>query len=97
MRSIHVEQARNLAIKGEIIDAVGQGIPRKDAAKLAQKEGVKAAKLAKRQAKRIIGPIISSRFGVQHSGTLVGAYAVGFYGEQSLRHLGYLIGSQLCS
>ncbi|KAJ8771813.1 hypothetical protein K2173_026990 [Erythroxylum novogranatense] len=112
MRSAHVEKARNLAIERAIIDALAQGIPGKDAAKLAQKEGVKAAKLATRQAKRIIGPIISSGWDffeaiyyggtmtegfLRGSGTLAGAYAGGFYGEQSLGRLGYLAGSQLGS
>ncbi|KAJ8749564.1 hypothetical protein K2173_026213 [Erythroxylum novogranatense] len=112
MRSAHVEKARHLAIERAIIDAFKQGISGKDVAKLAHKEGVKAAKFAKRQDKRIIGPIISSRWDffediyyggtmiegfLRGSGTLAATNAGGFYGEQSLGRLGYLIGSQLGS
>lgn len=112
IRAAHVERARNLAIERSLLDALGQGLPAKDAAKQAQKEGAKAAKLATRQAKRIIGPIISSGWDffealyyggtitegfLRGSGTLVGAYAGGFLGEQRLGRFGYLIGSHLGS
>ncbi|RHN80857.1 hypothetical protein MtrunA17_Chr1g0192771 [Medicago truncatula] len=60
IRSTHVEKARQRAIESALVDAVSQGMPPTDAAKHAQKESKKAAKLASRQAKRIIGPIISS-------------------------------------
>ncbi|KAJ6974189.1 hypothetical protein NC653_030311 [Populus alba x Populus x berolinensis] len=71
------------------------GMSAQDAAKTAQKEGTKAAKLAKRQAKRIIGPVISSGWDffealyyggtitegfLRGSGTLVGAYAWSWVG-----------------
>uniref|UniRef100_A0A2P2NLR5 Uncharacterized protein n=1 Tax=Rhizophora mucronata TaxID=61149 RepID=A0A2P2NLR5_RHIMU len=112
IRAAHVEKARNLAIERALLDALGQGISAKDAAKQAQKEGAKAAKLATRQAKRIIGPIISSGWDffeaiyyggtltegfLRGSGTLVGAYAGGFLGEQGLGRIGYLVGSHLGS
>ncbi|KAF2324017.1 hypothetical protein GH714_006175 [Hevea brasiliensis] len=112
IRSAHVEKARNLAIERALLDALGQGISAKDAAKQAQKEGAKAAKLATRQAKRIIGPIISSGWDffealyyggtitegfLRGSGTLFGAYAGGFLGEARLGRFGYLVGSHLGS
>ncbi|GAV85567.1 hypothetical protein CFOL_v3_29003 [Cephalotus follicularis] len=112
IRSAHVERARHLAIETALVDALSQGLPAKDAAKQAQKEGVKAAKLATRQAKRIIGPIVSSGWDffeaiyyggtitegfLRGSGTLFGAYAGGFGGEQRLGRLGYLVGSHLGS
>ncbi|KAJ6380380.1 hypothetical protein OIU76_016948 [Salix suchowensis] len=112
IRSAHVERARNLAVERSLLDAMGQGMPAQDAAKAAQKEGTKAAKLAKRQAKRIIGPVISSGWDffeslyyggtiaegfLRGSGTLVGAYAGGFLGDERLGRVGYLVGSHLGS
>ncbi|XP_021283469.1 uncharacterized protein LOC110415980 [Herrania umbratica] len=112
IRSAHVERARNVAIEMAIEDAVSQGMSAKDAAKLAQIEGKKAAKLATRQAKRIIGPIISSGWDffeaiyyggtiaegfLRGTGTLFGAYGGGFLGEQRLGRVGYLVGSHLGS
>ncbi|KAL3515958.1 hypothetical protein ACH5RR_022860 [Cinchona calisaya] len=112
VRSLHVETARNQAIETALADALSQGLTAKDAAKQAQNEGSKAAKLATRQAKRIIGPIISSGwdffealyFGgtmtegfLRGTGTLVGTYSVGFIGEQRFGRFGYLLGSHLGS
>ncbi|KAK6119047.1 hypothetical protein DH2020_047212 [Rehmannia glutinosa] len=112
IRSLHVESRRNKAIETALADAVAQGMTAQDAAKVAQKEGAKAAKLATRKAKRIIGPIISSGwdffeaiyFGgtitegfLRGTGTLFGTYSVGFIGEQRFGRFGYLVGSQLGS
>lgn len=112
IRSSHVERARHKAIEAAIIDAMSQGMDPKDAALQAQQEGKKAAKLATRKAKRIIGPIISSGwdffeaiyFGgtmtegfLRGTGTLIGTYAIGFHGEQRLGRVGYLVGSHLGS
>jgi hypothetical protein len=111
-RAAHVEKARSLAIQTALFDAISQGMAANDAAKHAQKEGAKAAKLATRKAKRIIGPIVSSAwdffeaiyFGgtmtegfLRGTGTLFGTYAVGFLGEQRFGRFGYLVGSQLGS
>nr|CAN65139.1 hypothetical protein VITISV_020492 [Vitis vinifera] len=112
IRAVHVEKARHHAIEGALSDALTQGLNAKDAAKHAQKEGAKAAKLATRQAKRIIGPIISSGWDffeaiyyggtltegfLRGTGTLFGAYTGGFLGEQRLGRFGYLVGSHLGS
>ncbi|KAI3916308.1 hypothetical protein MKW98_004749 [Papaver atlanticum] len=112
IRSKHVEGARFKAIETALADALSQGLDATTAAKLAEKEGKKAAKLASQKAKRIIGPIISSGWDffeaiyyggtvtegfLRGSGTLVGAYAGGFLGEQRLGKLGYLAGSHLGS
>lgn len=112
IRSFHVEKERNKAIEVAVADAISQGMTAKDAAKHAQKEGAKAAKLATRKAKRIVGPIISSGwdffealyFGgtmtegfLRGTGTLFGTYYMGFIGEQSLGRFGYLVGSHLGS
>ncbi|KAJ6306006.1 hypothetical protein OIU78_021354 [Salix suchowensis] len=112
IRSSHVERARNLAIEHSLLDTIGQGMSAQDAAKTAQKEGAKAAKLAKQQTKRIVGPVISSGWDffealyyggtvtegfLRGSGTLVGAYAGGFLGEERLGRVGYLVGSHLGS
>ncbi|KAK7278012.1 hypothetical protein RJT34_23033 [Clitoria ternatea] len=112
IRSSHAERARGRAIETALVDAVTQGMPASDAAKLAQKEGKKAAKLASRQAKRIIGPIISSGWDffeaiyyggtltegfLRGTGTLFGTYAGGFLGEERLGRIGYLVGSHMGS
>ncbi|KAJ4833580.1 hypothetical protein Tsubulata_025038 [Turnera subulata] len=112
IRASHVEKARNVAIERGLLDALGQGLSPQDAAKQAQKEGAKAAKLATRQAKRIVGPIISSGWDffealyyggtvtegfLRGGGTLVGAYTGAYAGELSLGRVGYLLGSHLGS
>lgn len=112
IRAAHVEKARHLAIETALVDALSQGMSATDAANQAQKEGAKAAKLVSRQAKRIIGPIISSGWDffeaiyyggtitegfLRGTGTLFGAYAGGFHGEQRLGKFGYLVGSHLGS
>lgn len=112
VRSLHVESRRNAAIETALADAIAQGMAAKDAAILAQKEGAKAAKLATRKVKRIIGPIISSGwdffeamyFGgtitegfLRGTGTLFGTYYVGFIGEDRFGRFGYLVGSHLGS
>ncbi|EPS73136.1 hypothetical protein M569_01620, partial [Genlisea aurea] len=112
IRSIHVEDRRNRAIEIALQDALSQGMNPRDASRSAQKEGAKAAKLAKRKVKRIVGPIISSGwdffeaiyFGgtmaegfLRGAGTLFGTYCVGFIGEERFGRFGYLIGSHLGS
>ncbi|KAL3843537.1 hypothetical protein ACJIZ3_000940 [Penstemon smallii] len=112
VRTVHVESRRNQAIETALADAVAQGMTAKDAAKFAQKEGAKEAKLATQKAKRIIGPIISSGWDffeaiyyggtvtegfLRGTGTLLGTYAVGFIGEQRFGRFGYLVGSHLGS
>ncbi|KAH9755523.1 hypothetical protein KPL71_015809 [Citrus sinensis] len=112
IRAAHVERARNVAIEKAVADALSQGLSSNDAAKQAQKEGAKAAKLAKQQAKRIIGPIIAAGWDffeaiyyggtvtegfIRGTGTLFGAYAGGFLGEERLGRFGYLVGSHLGS
>ncbi|XP_027352146.1 uncharacterized protein LOC113862992 isoform X1 [Abrus precatorius] len=112
IRAAHVEGARHDAIQSALVDAVKQGMSPTDSSKYAQKEGEKAAKLASRKAKRIIGPIISSGWDffeavyyggtltegfLRGSGTLFGTYAGGFLGEQRLGRFGYLVGSHMGS
>lgn len=112
IRAAHVEGTRHKAIEKALVDALSQGLTPQEAAKMAQIEGIKAAKLATRKAKRIIGPIISSGwdffeavyFGgtvtegfLRGTGTLFGTYAVGFLGEKKFGRFGYLIGSELGS
>lgn len=112
IRSSHVERARHKAIEASLVDALSQGLSAKDAALQAQQEGKKAAKLATRQAKRIIGPVISSGWDffeavyyggtmseglLRGTGTLFGTYAIGFLGEQKFGRVGYLLGSHLGS
>ncbi|XP_037430623.1 uncharacterized protein LOC119296329 [Triticum dicoccoides] len=112
LRSAHMENVRQRAIEKALADAVIEGLSPAEAAKQAQKVGAKATKVAARQAKRILGPIISSGwdffeamyFGgsmtegfLRGTGTLFGTYAGGFHGEERLGKLGYLVGSQLGS
>ncbi|XP_006649963.1 uncharacterized protein LOC102722941 [Oryza brachyantha] len=112
LRTAHMERVRQRAIEKALADAVTEGLSPADAAKQAQKVGAKAAKVAARQAKRILGPIISSGwdffeamyFGgsmtegfLRGIGTLFGTYAGGFHGEERLGKLGYLAGSHLGS
>lgn len=112
IRTVHVEVARNKAIEASLAEAISQGLEAKAAAKQAQKDGAKAAKLATRKAKRIIGPIISSGWdffeamyyggtiteGVfRATGTLFGTYAIGYVGEERFGRFGYLVGSQFGS
>ncbi|XP_024029141.1 uncharacterized protein LOC21389152 isoform X1 [Morus notabilis] len=112
IRSAHVERARHRAIESVLVDSLSQGMSAADAAKHAQKEGAKAAKLATRKAKRIIGPIISSGWDffealyyggtktegfLRGTGTLFGTYTIGFLGERRFGRFGYLVGSHLGS
>ncbi|XP_057439050.1 uncharacterized protein LOC130730919 isoform X2 [Lotus japonicus] len=112
IRAAHVEGARHAAIQSALADAASQGMSPADSEKRAQKEGAKAAKLASRKAKRIVGPITSSGWDffeavyyggtytegfLRGTGTLFGTYGGGFFGEQRLGRFGYLVGSQLGS
>lgn len=112
IRSAHVEKVRQRATEMALAEALKMGLTASEAAKQGQKAGLKAAKLATRQAKRILGPLLSSGWDffeaiyyggtmteafLRGAGTLVGAYAGGFHGEQSLGKLGYLGGSHLGS
>ncbi|KAG0468509.1 hypothetical protein HPP92_017837 [Vanilla planifolia] len=112
IRSAHVERVRQRAIEAALNEAVQVGLNTNAARKQAQKVGTKAAKLASRKAKRIVGPIISSGWDffeaiyyggsitegfLRGSGTLFGTYIGGYRGEQRLGRLGYLAGSHLGS
>ncbi|XP_048571251.1 uncharacterized protein LOC125551906 [Triticum urartu] len=112
LRSAHIETVRQRALEKALADALTEGLSPAEAAKQAQKIGAKATKVAARQAKRILGPIISCGwdffeamyFGgsmtegfLRGMGTLFGTYAGGFHGEERLGKLGYLVGSQLGS
>lgn len=112
LRAAHVESTRQKAIENALNEALSGGLSVSAATKQAQKEGAKAAKLASRQAKRTIGPIMSSGWDffealyyggsiiegcMRGAGTLFGAYIGGFQGEQRLGRFGYLSGSQLGS
>ncbi|XP_072959325.1 uncharacterized protein [Typha angustifolia] len=112
IRNAHVERVRQQATEKSLTEALTGGLSASDAAKKAQKDGAKAAKLASRQAKRIVGPIISSGWDffeaiyyggsmtegfLRGTGTLCGTYAGGFHGEQRLGRFGYLVGSHLGS
>lgn len=112
IRSTHVENVRQRATELSLDEALQQGLSTSAAAKQAQKAGAKAAKLASRQAKQILGPIISSAWDffeaiyyegtltegfLRGSGTLFGTYIGGFHGEQRLGRFGYFAGSHLGS
>lgn len=93
-------------MEASLADAISQGMEAKAAAKQAQKDGAKAAKMATRKAKRIIGPIISSGWDffeaiyyggtvtegfLRGTGTLFGTYFVGYLGEERYGRFGYLV------
>ncbi|KAK7284426.1 hypothetical protein RJT34_19172 [Clitoria ternatea] len=112
IRAAHVEGARHDAMRRALADGVKQGMSPSNSAKYAKKKGDKAAKLASRKAKRVMGPIISCGWdffeAVYYGGTLTegflrgtstlfGTYAGGFFGEQKLGRFGYLLGSHMGS
>ncbi|KAK1373261.1 Mediator of RNA polymerase II transcription subunit like [Heracleum sosnowskyi] len=112
IRADHVELVRHNSFKNALVDAASQGMSGKEAKKRAQEEGARAAKIAARNANRILGPIISSGWDffeaiyyggtmtegfLRGGGTLVGTYAVAFLGERRFGRFGYLIGSLLGS
>ncbi|PKU85274.1 uncharacterized protein LOC110099474 [Dendrobium catenatum] len=112
IRSVHVENVRQRATEFALNEALQEGLSTNAAAKQAKKVGAKAAKVASRQTKRIVGPIISSGWDffeaiyyggtmtegfLRGSGTLFGTYIGGFHGEQLLGRLGYFAGSHLGS
>ncbi|KAI7756445.1 hypothetical protein M8C21_013473, partial [Ambrosia artemisiifolia] len=97
IRTMHVEVARNKAIEASLADAISQGMEPTAAAKKAQQDGAKAAKLATRKAKRIIGPIISSGWDFFEALYYGGTITEGYLGEERFGRFGYLIGSQLGS
>lgn len=105
-------KARDRAIETALFHGAARGMSQKDMSKFAEKHGKKAAKIATRDANRFLGPLISSGWdlfeamyyggtmseGVLRStGTLVGTYSGGFFGEQFLGRFGYLVGSQVGS
>ncbi|BAT86118.1 hypothetical protein LR48_Vigan03g265600 [Vigna angularis] len=108
IRAARVEKAKQGAIQSALVDVVKKGLSQSASVKYAKKEGEKAAKLASRNAKHRLGPMISSGWDFfesvyyggtfmegfcRGSGTLFGTYAGGFLGEQKLGRLGYLVGS----
>ncbi|KAG9457879.1 hypothetical protein H6P81_002387 [Aristolochia fimbriata] len=112
LRAAHVERTRLHAMEAALTEALTGGLDAKAAAKQTQTEGTKAAKLAKKQAKRILGPIVASGWDffeaiyyggtltegfLRGTGTLFGTYAGGFLGDEKLGRFGYLIGSHLGS
>ncbi|KAL0916300.1 hypothetical protein M5K25_013798 [Dendrobium thyrsiflorum] len=112
IRSVHVENVRQRSTEFALNEALQEGLSTNAAAKQAKKVGAKAAKLASRQTKRIVGPIISSGWDffeaiyyggtmtegfLRGSGTLFGTYIGGFHGEQLLGRLGYFAGSHIGS
>lgn len=112
LRSTHIKKASLVATEGTLAEAMSGGLSPDEAAKAAQKAGTKAAKVATKQADRLIGPLASAFWDffeamfyggslnegtVRGVGTLFGTYAGGSLGEQWLGKLGYLVGSQLGS
>lgn len=112
IRNKHVEKVRQQVTEQALADALKEGLSASEAAKQAQTSGTKAAKLASRQAKRILGPIISSGWDffeaiyyggtmtegfLRGTGTLFGTYVFGYHGEQRFGKIGYFGGSHLGS
>lgn len=112
IRAARVEEARQGATQSAFVDVMKKGLSKSASVKYAKKEGEKAAKLASRNTKHTLGPIISSGWDFfesvyyggtfaeglcRGSGTLIGTYAGGFLGERKLGRLGYLVGSHMGS
>ncbi|CAJ1869287.1 unnamed protein product [Sphenostylis stenocarpa] len=112
IRAARVERARQDTVQSAFVDVMKQGMSKSASMKYAKKEGKKAAKLASRNVKHTLGPLISSGWDffesvyyggtvaegfIRGSGTLFGTYAGGFLGEQRLGRLGYLVGSHMGS
>ncbi|XP_028795907.1 uncharacterized protein LOC114751402 [Neltuma alba] len=112
VETARVLKARDEAVETALFQAASKGMSQKKSSKLAEKHGKKAAKMASREAKRVIGPIMSSGWDffeaiyygatmtegfLRSIGTLFGTYSGGFFGEQCLGRLGYLVGSQIGS
>ncbi|XLS93398.1 hypothetical protein HN51_069406 [Arachis hypogaea] len=88
LRAAHIEKAKTKQIKFALTDTKSQGMAQSLAEKHAEKEGAKAAKLALQKAQ--CGAI-------REGGSLFGSYVGGFFGEQRLGRLGFLMGSQMGS
>uniref|UniRef100_J3L0I2 Uncharacterized protein n=1 Tax=Oryza brachyantha TaxID=4533 RepID=J3L0I2_ORYBR len=100
------------AVEGALADAARDGVPHAEAARRAHRVGATAAKLAGRQAERVLGPVVSSGWDLfeamylggsmtegflRGTGTLFGTYVGGFHGDDRMGKLGYLAGSHLGS
>lgn len=112
IRAVHVHKARAEATDAARTKELSQGQSYEAATKMANEEGNAAAKRASRQAKHVMGPIISSLGDLfetlyvggtlsegilRGSGTFIGVYAGGMIGEGKLGWLGFLVGSHLGS
>ncbi|XLR23151.1 hypothetical protein S83_051051 [Arachis hypogaea] len=113
LRAAHIEKAKTKQIKFALTDTKSQGMAQSLAEKHAEKEGAKAAKLALQKAQCVIGPMISVGWdfyevvyyggsdaeggAIREGGSLFGSYVGGFFGEQRLGRLGFLMGSQMGS
>ncbi|XP_006645944.2 uncharacterized protein LOC102704580 [Oryza brachyantha] len=112
LQTAHTERARRRAVEGALADAARDGVPHAEAARRAHRVGATAAKLAGRQAERVLGPVVSSGWDLfeamylggsmtegflRGTGTLFGTYVGGFHGDDRMGKLGYLAGSHLGS
>ncbi|KAM7521413.1 hypothetical protein LguiA_011315 [Lonicera macranthoides] len=112
IRAVHVQKARVEATDMAKTKELSQGRSYEEATKMANEEGNAAAKRASRQAKHVMGPIISSLGDffetlyvggslsegiLRGSGTFIGVYAGGMIGEGKLGWLGFLVGCHLGS
>ncbi|MFS7919281.1 hypothetical protein Hanom_Chr03g00210891 [Helianthus anomalus] len=107
-----MQEDRWISIESSLADTRSQGIESKAAAKQAEKPGDKAAKIANKNANRLLGPIVSSGWdlfeviyyqgyvtegALRGAWTLVGTYILGFLGEEKFGRFGYLVVSTLGS
>ncbi|XP_052180328.1 uncharacterized protein LOC127793587 [Diospyros lotus] len=112
IRAVHVRKIRTAATEVALREKLSQGRNNEEAMKAAQRSGEAAARRASRQAKHIMGPVVSSGWDffeaiyvggsmaeglLRGIGTFVGAYAGGITGEARLGWLGFILGSQMGS
>ncbi|KAL4373317.1 uncharacterized protein DS421_5g144680 [Arachis hypogaea] len=96
-------------MKFALTDTKSQGMAQSLAEKHAEKEGTKIAKLASQKAQCVIGPMISVGWdfyeavyyggndkegAIREGGSFFGSFVGGFFGEQRLGRLGFLVGSR---
>lgn len=112
IRAAHVDKVARETTEAAMREKLSEGGSLEEAIKWAYQEGNAAKKRATRQAKHVVGPLISSAWdffetiwvggtlaegAIRGTGTLFGSYAGGIIGEGRLGWVGFLVGSQMGS
>ncbi|XP_058188381.1 uncharacterized protein LOC131305318 [Rhododendron vialii] len=112
IRAAHVHKQVSEATEAAMREKLSEGQSLEEAVKWAYQKGNEAKRRATRQAKHIMGPVISSAWdffetiwvggtlaegAIRGTGTFFGSYAGGVIGEGRLGWVGFLAGSQMGS